>query len=47
MTYFLLRDYNILPKNELPLTPWVRFPIEDAMPWLADPAAGVSLRSGR
>ena len=23
MTYFLLRDYNILPKRELPLSPWV------------------------
>ena len=24
MTYFLLRDYNILPKKELHLSPWVR-----------------------
>ena len=23
MTYFLLRDYNILPKKELPLSPWI------------------------
>ena len=23
MTYFLLRDYDILPKTELPLSPWV------------------------
>ena len=23
MTYFLLRDYNILPKKELLLSPWV------------------------
>ena len=23
MTYFLLKDYNILPKKELPLSPWV------------------------
>ena len=23
MTYFLLRDYNILPREELPLSPWV------------------------
>ena len=23
MTYSLLRDYNILPKKELPLSPWV------------------------
>ena len=24
MTYCLLRDYNILPKKELPLSPWVQ-----------------------
>ena len=24
MTYFLLRDYNILPRKELPLSPWVK-----------------------
>ena len=23
MTYFLLREYNILPKKELPSSPWV------------------------
>ena len=28
MTYFLLRDYNILPKKELHWSPWVAFQMQ-------------------